>query len=86
MAPRQQPEHNSTAACASDAGAAMAARAQQHGGVRFCRAPRQPVARSNQKNDEWFLKWETFIGRKKYFKFFLANQPGLLPALAKCAH
>ena len=41
MAPRQQPEHNSTAACAS-AGAAMAARAQQHGGVRFCRAPRQP--------------------------------------------
>jgi hypothetical protein len=46
MAPRQQPEHNSTAACAS-AGAAMAARAQQHGGVRFCRAPRQQPEKSS---------------------------------------
>jgi hypothetical protein len=36
MAPRQQPEHNSTAGRAS-AGAAMTARAQQHGGVRVGR-------------------------------------------------
>jgi hypothetical protein len=57
--PRRQPEHNSTAACASaerhaskstaarrralPAGAATPGRAQQHGGMRFYRAPpRQP--------------------------------------------
>ena len=45
LTPRQQPEHNSTAARAS-AEAAMAAKAQQHGGVRFCRTPRQPEQNS----------------------------------------
>jgi hypothetical protein len=42
-APPRQPEDNSTAACAYDAGGPrQPARAQQHGGARFCRAPRQP--------------------------------------------
>ena len=61
--PRRQPEHNSTAACASaerhaskstaaqrrvlPAGAATPGRAQQRGGVCFCRAPpRQPERNS----------------------------------------